>query len=236
MCSVAPGTCTCFCTPSTLSCGLNRSCQQCVGQGRRMQQSDVEPFCYERASQTIRLMVPTQTTCITLVPKGRGENFGCFGGLGCGDPRRHGLFQIWSSWHTAGSFGLFQLSVECFKSRHCFKRQINMCWHLHLFHSPTGRNSWIQSLVKTMISKNCQVVVCLTNDLITKPCSWKTAFFEHCMITEVMACVCLASGDEVTAPLTAATTTRGRTTAEVSGSSPAWRRNVIPVVSANACN
>lgn len=29
------------------------SCQQNVGQGRRVQQSGVEPFCYERASQTI---------------------------------------------------------------------------------------------------------------------------------------------------------------------------------------
>lgn len=38
------------------------------------------------------------------------------------------------------------------------------------------------------------------------------------MIIEVMACVCLASGDKVTAPLTADTTTRGRTTEEVSGS------------------
>lgn len=57
MFSLAPGTCACFCTPLTLSCGLNRSCQQCVGQGRRMQQSDVERG---------------EMTCITLAPKGRG--------------------------------------------------------------------------------------------------------------------------------------------------------------------
>lgn len=48
----------------------------------------------------------------------------------------------------------------------------------------------------------------------------------------------MALGDEVTMPLTT-TTMHGpytRSTTEVSHSLPVWRRNVIPVISANACN
>lgn len=84
-----------------------------------MQQSDEEPFCYERASPTIPPMVPTEMTCITRAPKGGGENFWIVGGggvLGCVGGSHRGWFQIRSSWHPAGVFfGLFQLSVECFK-------------------------------------------------------------------------------------------------------------------------
>lgn len=49
--------------------------QQSALQGRHVQQSDVEPFCYKPAPPTIPPMVPTEMTRIALAPKGGGENF-----------------------------------------------------------------------------------------------------------------------------------------------------------------